>query len=1071
MATDALSSDPGELIDARSNATEALDGLQLSVGVAPLVDVLRSLFARVDELHADVKARDEAAREALSRQQEALGKQQEQIDELLAKNANADAAARAAAEAVTPEEVAGALLIDVIGSAVEIGERSVAARERAELYATTVRLADDGMAMRAEAAAMGARQVELADQQTEATQRTEEQFGAVKTDLTALTEALEQVKAESGGGLDELKAAAASAAERLDAHDAGMADAAVKSAELAGALREELERAASDLGTRLERVEEVTGALGDVNAELEAKVLAEASRLVEAEAEARLVMEKAAEQAAVEATEAMEKLAGVLEAFKEETSADKEATATNITETAESLQSRFAEQLDAVQLAVQEQIVTEVLGELAEPKLKPRLEQMGLDVSGASANLARELVEALSAEHKHELALLQGQLASATELHTDELGTLAARLGSLADSIDSSTQIEELRGMLSSKAEAEAVSELVERLNALQTVTADLARAKARHPLEGMAAVIQIGRDGQPRLGTLQLGDASAAASTAPTGAFDSTPLDGAPAPSTGTFSSTPIVAALPGAVGRAVGAEEGEAGGEGGEQQAAGGEQAAAGEEAAAGEQEGAGDIPLRLLDADGNPIEWSQLSGNRNSNCDSGSDGGRGGGGDERELSLLRATIEEVRSAMNVKVDALALHRLRLQIAAHVENVQTNLLLKIEASEGRPAPSRSPPPAPTAAPAAPAVAPATLLASPGGQLDGAQARNLASALQGHAQMQEMIVEQLAAHENELENLKEMVGTFEGRGGLLARLHAQMAVLKRTMMDKADKDDVDKKVVDTKRLEREVRSKIERHVAELQGMLASTAGDAAATRRLLEERADLGKSYSEALFDGCIKAVAARVNTMQRTNHTQMVESLTSIDEDILRLERAMPAMGRFFAPGHAAIRQAGPRAAGRYKAAPKPYNPLSRGNNMYAWDMTRGGRPLPLVPMRQGANINQTMGGGGRRGSSREMGSPISAVLQAGHMRSATPLDAHVSRPGVLPKLAIVGERRAGSDTPAQGASRATVPRAQQGPAQEAYHSFQTQMARTKAVWGSSEGALPLTGSAMSMRGVVRR
>jgi hypothetical protein len=194
------------------------------------------------------------------------------------------------------------------------------------------------------------------------------------------------------------------------------------------------------------------------------------------------------------------------------------------------------------------------------------------------------------------------------------------------------------------------------------------------------------------------------------------------------------------------------------------------------------------------------------------------------------------------------------------------------------------------------------------------------------------------------------------------------------------------------------------------------------------------------------------------------------------------MPAMGRFFAPGHAAVRRAGPRAGSRYRAAPKPYNPLARGPNMYAWDMTRGGRPLPLVPVRHGASINQnsmlsSASSIGRR-SSRELGSPISAVLQAGHMRPATPLDAlprtsggDVGRGTVLPKLAIVGERRLGVETPAKGASRATVPRALQGPAQEAYHSFVPQMTRTKAIWGSSEGAQPLTGSAMPMRGVVRR
>lgn len=85
----------------------------------------------------------------------------------------------------------------------------------------------------------------------------------------------------------------------------------------------------------------------------------------------------------------------------------------------------------------------------------------------------------------------------------------------------------------------------------------------------------------------------------------------------------------------------------------------------------------------------------------------------------------------------------------------------------------------------------------------------------------------------------------------------------------------MNRRVVDTARLEREVRAKIERHVADLQALLEATAGDTAHTRRLLEERADLTKSYSEALFDGCIKAVAVRINNMQRSNHQHMVEQV----------------------------------------------------------------------------------------------------------------------------------------------------------------------------------------------------
>ena len=274
--------------------------------------------------------------------------------------------------------------------------------------------------------------------------------------------------------------------------------------------------------------------------------------------------------------------------------------------------------------------------------------------------------------------------------------------------------------------------------------------------------------------------------------------------------------------------------------------------------------------------------------------------------------------------------------------------------------------------------------------------------------------------------------------------------------------------MLDTRKLERDVRAKIERHVADLQAMLAATAGDTAHTRRLLEERADLTKSYSEALFDGCIKAVAARVHTMQRSNHQHMVEQvrtsarahsqraprarlttrapraalrralpspraralgaqLTSIDEDILRLERALPGM-RYYTPGHAAQRQAaGGRSVGGRTSRPRPYNPLARNTQMYAWDI-RGIRPLPLVPVRHGTASGQL--GMGRRGS-RDLGSPISAVLQAGQMRSTASIDAPADKPRSLPKLVVVGEKQEGH------VSKANVPRAL-APAEKVNYGF---------------------------------
>lgn len=63
------------------------------------------------------------------------------------------------------------------------------------------------------------------------------------------------------------------------------------------------------------------------------------------------------------------------------------------------------------------------------------------------------------------------------------------------------------------------------------------------------------------------------------------------------------------------------------------------------------------------------------------------------------------------------------------------------------------------------------------------------------------------------------------------------------------------------------MRSRIESHVLSLQRMLAEAAGDAAETRRTLEDRADLTKSYSEALFDGCVRAVSERVKAVQEEN------------------------------------------------------------------------------------------------------------------------------------------------------------------------------------------------------------
>lgn len=1011
---------------ATASATAGIESLALSVDVAPLVDVLRLLAQRVDELHEDVKARDEAARAALA-------EQQEKIDGLLARAAEADAAARQAAESITPEEIIQSLLYDVLGDAVEIGERSVARRERAELFRRTDALESAEQALQVEAAT-------LAQRQEEASRLTEQQFGSVKSELGALTQALEQLKQDAGGGLDELKSAVAAAAERLSAHDAELEEGRQKAAELVSVLRDELERSASELGARLERVEEVTGAMNDVNAELEAKVLAEANRLIEAEAEARQLVERSVEETAAVAKEEMGKLAGVLDAFKEQHSTDKQSLSDSIVESAETLHSQFEQQLTAVQAAVQEQIVSEVMEELSEDKLKPRLEQMGVDLSGQSANIARELIERLGEAHKRELEQLQTELARATELQAGELLALSERLAALSASISSSAELEELRGAVASKADAAALEALLEQLSALQEAVEALAKAKARaSPGSNVMGVIQIGRDGQPRLnavaladGTLQLTDGGSQAAAAGAEA-----AGGSRSPSPSLGSQQP-------------GADEAA-------------RASPAPESAADAEREGSSDVALRILDANGNPTTWEHAFG-----------GGGGGGGMteemSRELGMLKATIEEVRSAMKVKVDALALHRLRLQIASHVENVQKELLAQINSADGggaKPAPApqqRAPQPRLSNAPA---PAPAA-----GISIDPMQARNLAAALQGHAQMQEMIVEQLAAHENELENLREMVGTFEGRGGLLARLHAQMGVLKRTVMDKADKDELNKRVVDTKRLEREVRAKIERHVGELQAMLAATAGDTAHTRRLLEERADLTKSYSEALFDGCIKAVATRVSSMQRSNQQQMVEQLTSIDEDILRLERALPAMG-YFGPGHAAQRRAAaPRHVPARRSAPRPYNPLAQSTQMYAWDI-RGGRPLPLVPVRHGVSINQPGAGGptgallGRRGS-RDMASPIGAIMQAGLIRPGSALDgssAPVERPRALPKLVIVGEKQLDHSV-----SKANVPRALTA-ADKVNYPFPQGAARTKNIWATSESTAPLTSMATQRASLGRR
>jgi hypothetical protein len=185
---------------------------------------------------------------------------------------------------------------------------------------------------------------------------------------------------------------------------------------------------------------------------------------------------------------------------------------------------------------------------------------------------------------------------------------------------------------------------------------------------------------------------------------------------------------------------------------------------------------------------------------------------------------------------------------------------------------------------------------------------------------------------------------------------------------------------------------------------------------------------------------------------HAALVAQLTSIDEDILRLERALPGM-RYYGPGHAATRQSAPHLGSRSKPGPKPYNPLSRRTQMYAWDI-RGHRPLPLVPVRHGASIGQPAG----RRSSRELGSPISAVLQAGHMRPATPNEGSSEKPRALPKLVIVGERQM---IPGGGhaVSRANVPRAVT-PADKAHYGFPQGMARTKgSIWAASDTSHPLT------------
>jgi len=332
--------------------------------------------------------------------------------------------------------------------------------------------------------------------------------------------------------------------------------------------------------------------------------------------------------------------------------------------------------------------------------------------------------------------------------------------------------------------------------------------------------------------------------------------------------------------------------------------------------------------------------------------------------------------------------------------------------------------------------------------------------------------VEQLAAHEHEIENLKEMVGSFEGRGGLLARLHAQVAQVKRSLMDKADREEVNKRVVDTKKLERDIRAKIDRHVHELQAMLATTSGDAEHTRRLLEERADLTKSYSEALFDGVVKAVASRVNTMQRTTHQQMVEQLSTLDEDILRLERAVPLM-HHYGRGHAAQRRAGgPRVPGtRFKTAGRAYNPGGgAGKQMYAWDI-RGHKPLPLMPP-----TRSTLGpqhSGARRASRGDLGaspSPPSGSTKSFHRpatSAGTPESMRSS--SSLPKLAIVGARQGEGG----GVSRASIPRALAKQPMDSHipqGAFGGAGVRTRqgtTIWATAEPTHPLTHQAARAAG----
>lgn len=176
------------------------------------------------------------------------------------------------------------------------------------------------------------------------------------------------------------------------------------------------------------------------------------------------------------------------------------------------------------------------------------------------------------------------------------------------------------------------------------------------------------------------------------------------------------------------------------------------------------------------------------------------------------------------------------------------------------------------------------------------------------------------------------------------------------------------------------------------------------------------------------------------------------------MRLERALPAMS-YYGPGHAAMRQSTAGRGARH-SRPRAYNPHARGTQqMYAWDI-RGGRPLPLVPLRHGASIGQP--GAGRRGP-RDMGSPISAVLQAGQMRPATALDGgSAEKPRSLPKLVIIGERQEGH------ISRAHVPRAVTL-ADRVNYGLPHSMARTKANWASSELPNPLSSSASgAVRGV---